>query len=277
MTVATTTSTVTYQGNSSTTQFTFPFIGVAASDLVVTYTSNGFPLVLDPTQYTITLNSPAIGSLWGIGGTVTYPLVGSPIAAGTFLSITRSVPYTQSVSISNQGSFYPQAVEQGLDLLELQIQQLATDFQYSLQFPVTDLNPPAVLPPAAARANQFLYFDSSGQPTVVPVVPQGGGGGGSSANPRRVITTGTATINVLTSDALGGISIYQSSTPVTTVQLPTSSGPYPIFDGTYNASNYPITILPPAGKTIQGQSSYVLNQTGGSVEFYIDTSEVLVG
>lgn len=176
MTVSTITSSITAIGNGATTAFTFPFVGVAATDLEVIYVnSSGSSTTLNPALYSVTLNAVPVGGLWGIGGTVTYPLSGSAIASGTSLTINRIVPFTQSVSINNQGAFYPQAVEQGLDLLELQIQQLDTTDQHTLQFPVTDVNPTVVLPPAASRANGYLAFDASGNPTILtataPTIP----------------------------------------------------------------------------------------------------------
>mgnify|MGYP000884905191 CR=1 FL=1 len=280
MTVSTTTTVITYSGNGATTVFSFPFIGVAASDISVSYTdSAGTVTVLNPTQYTLVLNPAAPGSLWGIGGSVTYPNTGSPpvpIAAGTFLSIQRTLPLTQTISISNQGAFYPQAVEQALDKLEMQIQQIATDVAYCFKAPSTDLNPPNDLPSAAARANGTFQFDANGQPIVGFPTPGGGGGTTGTGTPRKVATTGTATIGVLAGDSFGGVSIYQSGSPVTTVQLPTGNGPYPIFDASGNAGTYPITILPPAGKTINGLSQYILAFNYQSAVFCIDASSVLV-
>lgn len=279
MTIATTTSTVTTLGNGATTVFNFPFVGVSADDLIVTYTdSAGSSTVLSPSLYTVAINSVPVGGLWGVGGSVTYPNTGSPpvpIAVGTSLSITRAVPYEQTVSISNQGAFYPQAVEQGLDLLELQIQQLETDSTYAIRAPLTDATPPNVLPSAVARANGYLAFDANGQP-IVTTAPSGGGASGAVTT-RRVATTGTATITLTTADAFGGVSIVQSSTPVTTVQLPTTGGPYPIFDGSLNATSFPIKVLPPAGKTIAGLAQYNLSFNGASATFYNDGTTILVG
>lgn len=133
MTVSTTTSTITYSGNGATTLFTFPFIGVAAADIEVLYTNaSGVVTTLNPVTYTLVLNAASPGSLWGIGGSVTYPISGTPILAGTTITINRILPYTQTISISNQGGFYPQVVEQALDKLELQIQQVNTDADSAL-------------------------------------------------------------------------------------------------------------------------------------------------
>ena len=280
MTISTTTSSVTYQGNGATLVWSFPFVADSPSDLDVYYTdSTGTTVLLGPTQYTVFINPTPIGGLWGIGGTVTYPNSGTPpvpIQPGTYISIVRSVPYEQNVSINNQGAFYPQAVEQALDILELQIQQLETGLAYCVRAPVTDLVPLNELPSASARANGYLAFDSTGQP-IITTAPSGGGGSGMpSGTPRRVSTTGTATINVLTSDSWNGVSVYQSGTPVTTIQLPSSQGPYPVFDASGNAGTYPITILPPSGQTINGLSQYIMAFNYQSVVLYLDGVSVVV-
>lgn len=277
MTISTETSTVTYVGNGATTLFTFPFIGVNSTDLEVIYTNaSGTETTLVASQYTLVINPTAVGALWGIGGSVTYPTSGTPIQVGTFLTINRIVPYTQTVSIANQGAFYPQAVEQGLDLLELQIQQIETASAYAIRAPITDLNPPIALPPAAQRANGYLAFDNNGQPYISQTAPPSGGTT-TFASPRVVTTSGTATLNVLISDSFGGMSIYQTGASATTIQLPAGYGPYSIFDGGLTASTYPIQILPPAGLTILGQPSYYIAFNGASVTFYNDGVKILIG
>lgn len=174
MTVSTTIYYVNVAGNGATTVFTFPFIADNSSTIKVTYTdTNGVKTVLNPSVYTLFLNAPAVGTLWGIGGTVTYPLSGSPIASGTTLTIERIVPYTQNISISNQGAFYPQAVEQALDVLELQIQQIEGNASSvrNVHAPIVDGEIDMVLPPIAGRKQSFLYFDINGLPTSVVGIP----------------------------------------------------------------------------------------------------------
>lgn len=126
MTVSSVASSTTILGNSAASVFSFAFIGVDADDISVTFTdTDGTQTVLTSAQYTLSLNAPSAGALWGVGGTVTYPTVGSPIATGTSLTITRTLPLTQTTSISNQGDFYPTVVEQALDVNCMQIQQVA--------------------------------------------------------------------------------------------------------------------------------------------------------
>lgn len=279
MTISTTTSKVTHAGNGATTVFSFPFVGVSQDDLVVTYTNaSGISTILNPSLYTVAINAVPVGGLWGVGGFVTYPNTGAPpvaIALGTTLTIERDVPYEQTVSIGNQGAFYPQAVEQGLDLLELQIQQLRTELLYAFKAPSTDATPPVDLPSANIRANGFFTFDSNGQPTVT--FASGSGPDPSSfGNPRKVIVSGTNTVTLTTADSWAGVSIYQAASSNTTVQLPSTGGPYPIFDGGLTATADPITVLPASG-TILGAANFVLRYNGSSATFYLDGTTVLVG
>lgn len=273
MTVSTTTSVVSYLGNGATTLFTFSFIGVSADDLEVIITDpTGVQTTLSQFQYTLVINAAAVGALWGIGGSVTYPISGSPLASGYGITINRIVPFEQNISINNQGAFYPISVEQMGDLLEMQLQQIETTTSFALTVPTSDITPPDVLPPAAARADGYLSFDSSGQPIISFSTPSPIA---SSVTPRRVVTTGTATVGMSTTDSLAGISIYQGAGSVTTVQLPSTGGPYPIFDGGLNAGTYPIKILPGTA-TVLGNSQYSLNFNGQSATFYIDSQQTLM-
>lgn len=151
-------------GNGATTVFTFPFIGVSPNDIVVTYVdANGNQTILGATAYTLALNAAPAGQIWGLGGTVTYPLAGSPIATGTQLVITRSVPLLQTTSLSNQGSFFPQAVEQAIDLVVMEAQGVATALGRSLQVSINDTcSPLGILPTASQRANNLIGFDGTG-------------------------------------------------------------------------------------------------------------------
>jgi hypothetical protein len=150
MTVNTTTSSVIILGNGSNTTFTFSFAVQPDPTTIVVYLldSLGNPTLLNPSVYTLTLNSPVTGQLWGYGGTVTYPLVGSPITNSYSIQISRNTPTTQETSLSNQGNFYPQTVEQGLDLLEMQTQELVAGTTYTFPTPFT----PASFDPAGAAA-----------------------------------------------------------------------------------------------------------------------------
>jgi hypothetical protein len=173
-TVSNSVSSVTIAGNASQTVFPFNFIGVAPNDIAVIFTdAAGNQTTIAQGQYTLSLNAALPGNIWGIGGSVTYPLVGSPIANGTTLTIARTVPNTQTVS-SNQGQAFPTAVEGGLDLLAMQIQQLSVTGRVLESSPADTCSSLGFLPNAVQRANQVLGFDGTGcNPVAVSTLPAG--------------------------------------------------------------------------------------------------------
>lgn len=129
MTINTTACHVIQIGNDVTTTWNFDFVPDSAADLRVFITDPlGVQTELMTTEYDVFINPPPTGGLWGIGGYVTYPLHGSPLPDDWTITIGRFIPYTQNISIANQGAFYPQAVEQALDILEMQIQQIFCEF-----------------------------------------------------------------------------------------------------------------------------------------------------
>jgi hypothetical protein len=152
------------QGNGSTTAFNFSFLipyqsdGVTPAVQVQVYTpASGVLATLTPNLYSIT----GVGN--SSGGTVTYPLTGSPLAAGSELIITRSLAYTQPTAVTNQG-FYPHVVEQTADSLEAQIQQLSVAIGSTFRLPSNiQINPFG--PPIPSSV---LGFDSNNNPIYYP-------------------------------------------------------------------------------------------------------------
>ena len=174
MTVNNSANKVIAAGNGVQTVFAFGFIAVAASNISVIVTDNlGNETTLSTAQYSISLNAAGTGQLWSVGGAVTYPLSGSPIATGWTLTILRELSLTQLVSLSNQGNQFPSAVESALDVLEMQIQQLSELFNRAISVPVVDINAPLPLPPVAQRANLARAFDSNGNP-IAAALPSSG-------------------------------------------------------------------------------------------------------
>jgi microcystin-dependent protein len=151
MTIETTTSSVTYQGNDATTVFTYGFLISAAADAVVSLTdiAGNTTTTLDPAAYTIT------GLADANGGTVTYPLVGSPITTASNLTIQRVLPLTQEVDLTNQDGFFPSVLEDALDNLCMEIQQVQEQIDRAVIFPVgTTVNVPALTAAILAGADQ---------------------------------------------------------------------------------------------------------------------------
>lgn len=180
MTVTTTASSTTVQGNGSTTVFNYSFIipssnGSTTDQTFATLTftdANGNQTVLTKTLWSMT----GVGN--AAGGTFTY----SPaIASGTTLTLQRVLPYTQTTNLQNQSNFNASTVMGMDDYVTMLVQQLLTISNKSIQFPAVDstsLNP--ILPAAASRAGLILGFDSNGNVQVSAGVPGPTGPAGTS-------------------------------------------------------------------------------------------------
>ena len=166
MTIATTASKITYTGNDAATTFAWNFRIDSAADLEVILTSAGLNTVLSTTLYSAT----GFGS--DSGGTVTYPLSGSPLTTAQKLTIQRKPAILQDTDFSNQGTQYPEAIERAIDRVVMMVQQNAEVLARALVLSVTDGALPA-LPPAAQRANKYLSFDASGNPSVATTIEPG--------------------------------------------------------------------------------------------------------
>lgn len=121
MTVTTTTTSVSYTGNSSATEFAYTF-PIPVADGVVVKTeviATGVQTTLTDSQYSITgIGDPD-------GGEVTYPLVGSPLASTHKIIISRVLPVLQETDLTNQDGFYPEVIESALDYLTMLAQQIS--------------------------------------------------------------------------------------------------------------------------------------------------------
>lgn len=130
MTVATTTNVAVHTGNSVATEFPYSFKVLDADHLAVTRrvraTGEIDKTYIIDTEYTVD----------GIGaesGTVT--ILGAPLSASYDLILERIVPYTQALDIVNQGGFFPDAVEEQLDLSTMQVQQISNQIGRAVKAP----------------------------------------------------------------------------------------------------------------------------------------------
>ncbi|MDR5743269.1 glycosyl hydrolase family 28-related protein [Caballeronia sp. LZ029] len=164
-----------FDGNGVTTTFPFTFKVFSKDDVQVVLTNaNGAdtPLALDA-DYSITLNGDQNGSP---GGSVTYPLSGSPLPSGSKLTLTGDLPNLQLTNITNQGGFYPEIIETMVDRATIQIQQLAEELARSIRVSVSDASVGLQLPNSVARASTTLGFDANGNLTVLPIPASVGAG-----------------------------------------------------------------------------------------------------
>lgn len=117
MTLSTTATTVTYNGDNATTVFPFAYKVFEASHLVVvrkTISGGALTTLTLNTDYTVQ------GLRLSAGGSVTLP---SPLSSAYQLIITRSTPKTQTTDLKNQGKFYPEIHEDALDKLTMLVQE----------------------------------------------------------------------------------------------------------------------------------------------------------
>ena len=143
-------SSVTVSGNGATTAFNYGFMIPASNAVVVTLLNTTVTPNISTTvsagQYNISgLNNPA-------GGSVTYPLSGTPLQSGYYLTISRVLPLIQTISISNQGAFYPSVVGSGLDYDMMALQQIQTQVT-NLQ---NQVNSGSILPVVAGPGGRFI-------------------------------------------------------------------------------------------------------------------------
>ncbi len=166
MTVTTTARLVIQTGNGSTTEWPFAFEVPLATDLVVQtrVIATGVVTVISSSDYTVT----GIGLV--VGGTVTYPLSGSPLASTVEIIISRVVPLTQLLDINNQDGFNPEVVEDEFDSVVFQTQQLDDDLQRAFKVPFGETMSVS-LPKIADRLSKYFFFDAAGNPGVSSDAP----------------------------------------------------------------------------------------------------------
>lgn len=135
-----------FVGNGVTTEFPFDFKLFATSDLrVVRADALGVETDLaHVTDCTVTLNADQDENP---GGSV---VLNAPLAEGTRLVLLSAVQELQPVDLTNQGGFYPELVNGGLDRNTVLVQQLREQMGRSITVPVTsepgDLSLPSPAP-----------------------------------------------------------------------------------------------------------------------------------
>lgn len=152
-------------GTGVQTSWPFTFKVFAEGDIAVTIADSlgvETALVLGA-DYSVSLNANQDTSP---GGTVTYPLTGSPLPVGSKLTVVGDLDYDQPLDIPSGGNFSPVALENELDRIVMQVQQLRETISRSLLVPVTSNAAPALPNP---EANQLISWDASG--TTLQNVP----------------------------------------------------------------------------------------------------------
>tara|TARA_R110002012_G_scaffold315751_1_gene529967 strand:- start:1313 stop:3133 length:1821 start_codon:yes stop_codon:yes gene_type:complete len=135
MTVASTDArTGPYDGNGSTTTFAYDFLVLDQAHLVVTVktTSTGVEVVKTLTgHYSVT----GVGT--ASGGNIVFTSASTHAPSGTTVTITRSVPKTQTTDLQNRGGVQPETLETGYDKLTQIDQDQQGEIDRGLKFAVS--------------------------------------------------------------------------------------------------------------------------------------------
>jgi hypothetical protein len=158
MTISTTASRISYNGNGVTTEFSFPYRFLTNGDLVVlSVSSTGVE-----TTKTLTTDYTLTGAGDDAGGSVT--MLVAP-ASGTRLVIYRDTEVVQETDYTSGDAFPAESHERALDRLTMILQEKtpgAAGATRAIQIPIGDpgdVN--TVLPPSIARLDKFLVFDAT--------------------------------------------------------------------------------------------------------------------
>ena len=187
MTLTSSTVRVQYSGDGATASFAITYVIWDADDpeVILTNSSGVETTWVRGTQYTISLVSPP--------NTATLTVITSPTdytpASGETLTILSNLPNTQPTDLPIGGALPSSSIEQMVDQAVRQIQQSEESLGRSLKFPKGDVSSlSSDMPSSANRANKYLTFDSSGEPTATDA---------ASASGTSVTATGSTTARLL--------------------------------------------------------------------------------
>jgi hypothetical protein len=203
-----------FTGNGVTTSFPFSFKVFAPTDVkVVIANSAGVETVLVlNSDYSVSLNANQDTSP---GGTITYPISGSPLPSGSRLTIVGNIDYDQPLDLPPGGNFSPLALENQLDRTVMQVQQLAEIVGRSVSLPVTAAASTRL---PAPEANKFLAWDSTGTALV-----NAGAGGGNSIDGPFLLLDNTITDDFTVPTGKNALSISPTIAAGVTVTVPPGS------------------------------------------------------
>lgn len=279
MTITSQTTKVVALGDGIATVFNYSFLIPDAASVQVIYEDvTGALTTLLPAQYTIT------GLGLDAGGTVTYPLSGSPIAVGTSLTIARNAAIVQLTSLDNQGGFYPQSVEDALDYLTILLQQIDELFTRALVVPITEPSAPLTIPTIALRKNQFLGFDGSGLPiaglpvssALISAAMQPVTAAATLALARTALGLGT-----MATETIGAGLQDNGAGAVRVNYTPVSVSGAQAVDSTYHLKRYQatgsITFTLPKASTLWNGFGFWVDSYVGTITFAINAADQFKG
>jgi hypothetical protein len=127
MTLADNYTPIRYTGNGLTTNFPFTFTVFEEEHLQI------FIQNINTNAMTLLGSGSYVVSGLPDNGNIFYAPSGVPLPPTFYLIISRLVPNTQDLEITNQSGFFPETLMKQLDLLEMQIQQVDNGIERSLK------------------------------------------------------------------------------------------------------------------------------------------------
>ncbi|MCF7791188.1 MAG: hypothetical protein K9M56_04235 [Victivallales bacterium] len=150
---------IIYDGNGSTTEFSFRFRIFEAAQLKVAKIdpNDNQTQLKEGTDYNLKINDT--------GGNVSYPVSGEPLPLKWKLLIYREVPAVMLYDFLSDRAYWAKTHQDAFDYVMMCIQQNLSNDNSSLKFPITDPSGIShLLPPVAKRKNMILGFDDQGNP-----------------------------------------------------------------------------------------------------------------
>jgi len=143
-----------YVATNGQTVFAYTFQALLAGDIKVI--NNGV---------TLTLNSDYSVSNVGVAGGGNITLT-SGATAGNVINVFLAMPIDRTTEYQNAGDFLASDVNGDFDKSYVALNQIQTDISRSLTLADNDPTVSTELPLKAARANKYLFFNESGEPSV---------------------------------------------------------------------------------------------------------------
>jgi hypothetical protein len=163
MTISSTTVRNSYNGDGSTTTFSYTFKIFANSDLQVIIRNN---TTATETVKTLTTHYTITGAGSASGGSVIFTAGNIP-ASGETVVLRRAVPQTQAIDYIANDPFPAESHEEGLDRAMMTLQQVQEEVTRSIKLSRTNtMTSTEFTVGSSDRANKVLAFDSSGEIAV---------------------------------------------------------------------------------------------------------------
>ena len=204
MTISTTASRISYNGNGVTTVFSFPYRFLANGDIVVVSVSAAGV----ETVKTLTTDYTVSGAGDDAGGSVT--MLVAP-ASGTRLVIYRDTEVVQETDYITGDAFPAESHERALDRLTMILQEKtpgAAGATRAIQIPIGDPGTVVTtLPPSIARLDKFLVFDEATGSVEV------------SSFTQTTVADTIAAVDLTSGNYLEIVNVYNKNQSVTPVAL----------------------------------------------------------